>query len=317
MIKLFKYLKPYRGWVILIISLTFIQSLSQLYLPALMSKIVDQGVVGQDIGLIIQTGLVMLGFTVIVSAATIFARLFGAKVSVGFARDLRRNVFVTVENYSLHEFDQIGTSSLITRSTNDITQIQNVMLLILSMLIMAPLMLVGGLIMSLSTDLQLSWVIAGIVAALGIVIGFVAIKGVPLFRSIQKKLDRVNLILRESLTGIRVIRAFNKEEHERGRFEEANARLNPNLDQGVPHHERHVSRDDADHEYGIRHRCLVRFPPCGCRRHSGRRYDGVYPICDDDYVLNHDGDHVICHAAESQCFCRPCFRGDEPEKRYH
>ena len=225
MIKLFKYLRPYRGWVILIISLTFIQSLSQLYLPALMSRIVDQGVVGQDIGLIIKTGLVMLGFTVIVSAATIFARLFGAKVSVGFARDLRRDVFVTVENYSLHEFDQIGTSSLITRSTNDITQIQNVMLLILSMLIMAPLMLVGGLIMSLSTDLQLSWVIAGIVAALGIVIGFVAVKGVPLFRSIQKKLDRVNLILRESLTGIRVIRAFNKEEHERARFEESNVDL--------------------------------------------------------------------------------------------
>ena len=190
-----------------------------------MARIVDNGVVGQDIGLIIRTGLVMFGFTVIVSAATIFARLFGARVSVGFARDLRRDVFITVENYSLHEFDQIGTSSLITRSTNDITQIQNVMLLILSMLIMAPLMLVGGLIMSLSTDLELSWIIVGVVASLGIVIGFVAVKGVPLFRSIQKKLDRLNLILRESLTGIRVIRAFNKEDHERERFEEANTDL--------------------------------------------------------------------------------------------
>jgi len=225
MTKLFKYLKPYTGGVILIISLTLVQALSQMYLPALMSSIVDDGIGGHNISLIIQTGLVMMAFTVIVSIATIAARLCGAKVAVGFARDIRRNVFVKVENYSLHEFDQIGTSSLITRSTNDITQIQNVMIMMLSMLIMAPLMLVGGLIMSLSTDLKLSWIIVGVVSAIGIIVGLVGVKGIPLFRSIQKKLDNVNLILRESLSGIRVIRAFNKEKFEQKRFEGANQDL--------------------------------------------------------------------------------------------
>ncbi|MEX1308142.1 MAG: ABC transporter ATP-binding protein [Eubacteriales bacterium] len=225
MTKLFKYLKPYTSWIILVITLTLIQAFSQLYLPNLMSDIVDKGVVGGDINFIIKTGLIMLGFTLVVSVATIVARLFGAKTGVAFARDLRRKIFVKVESYSLHDFDQIGTSSLITRNTNDVTQVQNVMVMMLTMLIFAPLMLVGGLIMALRTDAPLSWIILVAAGILGIVIGFVASKGLPLFKSIQKKIDKVNLVLRESLTGIRVIRAFNKEKFEETRFEASNADL--------------------------------------------------------------------------------------------
>ena len=222
MLKVMRYLKPYKWWAVLVISLTFVQALSQLYLPRLMADIVDKGIVGKDIGFIIQTGLVMLGFTLVVSVCTIIARLFASKTAVGFSKDLRREIFVNVERYSMYEFDQIGTSSLITRSTNDVTQIQNVMVMILTMLIMAPIMAVGGVIMALSTDTALSWLIVAIIIALGGSIGIIAGKGIPLFKAIQKKLDKVNLVLRESLTGIRVIRAFNKEDFEEERFKGAN-----------------------------------------------------------------------------------------------
>ena len=223
--KLLRYLKPYKWQAIIIIVLTTIQSLSQLYLPTLMSDIVDKGVVNQDIAMIINTGLVMLGFTVIVTVSTIFTRLFASKTAVGFAKDIRRDIFRKVESYSLHEFDQIGTASLVTRSTNDVTQIQNVFVMILSMLLSAPIMAVGGILMALRTNTGLSWVIAAAIGVIGIMIAVIATKALPLFKSIQKKIDRVNLVLREGLTGIRVIRAFNKNKYESARFEEANTDL--------------------------------------------------------------------------------------------
>ena len=226
--KLFRFLAPYKGQVILITLLTFVQAISQLYLPNLMSDIVDKGVIGKDIGFILQTGATMLGFTIIVSVCTIIARYFSAKVGVGFAKDLRRKIFVSVENYSLNEFDKIGTASLITRSTNDVTQIQNVMVMMLNMLLMAPIMLVGGVIMSLQKDAPLTLILAGVVVLLGILVLFILKKGIPLFKVMQKKLDKVNLVLREGLTGMRVIRAFNKTEYEKSRFDEANKDLTDN-----------------------------------------------------------------------------------------
>ncbi len=223
--KLFRYLKPYKWQAVLIIVLTAVQSLSQLYLPNLMSDIVDKGVVGKDIGLILQTGLVMLGFTLIVSICTVVARLYSSKTAVGFAKDLRRDIFKTVEEYSLNEFDKIGTASLITRSTNDVTQIQNVMVMILSMLLSAPIMCVGGIIMAVNKDAGLSWLIVAATAFMSIVILAIAIKAMPLFKSLQKKIDGVNLVLREELTGIRVIRAFNKTKYEQQRFDGKNKDL--------------------------------------------------------------------------------------------
>lgn len=223
--KLLRYFKPYKWQVLIVVVLTAVQSLSQLYLPDLMADIVDKGVVGQDVAMIIQTGLVMLGFTVIVTVSTVVGRLFASKTAVGFARDLRRDIFKKVENYSLHEFDQIGTASLITRSTNDVTQIQNVMVMVLAMLLAAPIMAVGGVVMAIRTDPGLSWLIGAAIGLIVITIGIIAAKAIPLFKSIQKKIDRVNLVLREGLTGIRVIRAFNKNKYETERFDEANTDL--------------------------------------------------------------------------------------------
>ncbi len=223
--KLFRYLKPYTWQVVFVFILTFAQVLSQLYLPNLMSDIVDKGVVGQDINFILRTGLIMFGFTVIVSVCTIAARYIAARAAVGFARDLRRDIFVHIENYSLNEFDKIGTASLITRSTNDVTQIQNVMVMMLTMLIMAPMMGVGGVIMAVQKDAKLTYILLVVLGLLLIMVTIVSKIAMPLFKKMQKKIDKVNLVLREGLTGIRVIRAFNKSEYEKKRFDIANLDL--------------------------------------------------------------------------------------------
>jgi ATP-binding cassette subfamily B protein len=144
---------------------------------------------------------------------------------MGFGRDLRRNVFARVEGFSLHEFDIIGTPSLITRSTNDITQVQMFTMIMLRMLIMAPIMAVGGVIMALQKDAKLTWVLAVVIPILVVVITLVATRALPLFRAIQAKIDRINLVLREGLTGVRVIRAFNRVDHETRRFDAANLDL--------------------------------------------------------------------------------------------
>ena len=223
--KLFRFLKPYKWQALIVVVLTTVQTLSQLYLPTLMADIVNKGVVGQDIALIIQTGLIMLGFTLIVTVSTIVGRLFATRTAVGFARDLRRDIFAKVESYSLREFDKIGTASLVTRSTNDVTQIQNVLVMILSMLLAAPIMAIGGIVMALRTDAGLTWLVGAAIGVMVIVILVIALRVLPLFKSIQKKIDRVNLVLREGLTGIRVIRAFNKNKYETKRFDGANKDL--------------------------------------------------------------------------------------------
>lgn len=226
--KLMRYMKPYAGAIAIVIAFTFVQAISQLYLPNLMADIVDKGVVNKDLSFILQTGLVMLLFTLVVSICTIAGRFFASRAAVGMAKDIRRDVFVKVSNYSLHEFDKIGTASLITRTTNDITQLQNVYVMIFTMLLAAPITAVGGIIMALSKDRPLSWIIVVVVIIMGIAIGLVATKAMKLFKSLQKKVDNVNLVLRESLTGIRVIRAFNRKQYENKRFDEANKDLTDN-----------------------------------------------------------------------------------------
>ena len=225
MLKLFRYLKPYKWQALIVVLLTTVQALAQLYLPNLMADIVNEGIVGQDIALIIQIGLQMLGVSLIAIAATVFGRLFASQTAVGFAKDLRHDIFASVQAYSLNEFDQIGTASLITRSTNDVTQIQNVMVMILTMLLFAPITAAGGIVMALQKDAGLSWLIIVIIVFMSAIILAVALKAMPVFKSLQKKIDRVNLVLRESLTGIRVIRAFNKAPYEEKRFDEANTDL--------------------------------------------------------------------------------------------
>lgn len=225
MIKLFKFLKPYAAFVVAILILVFFQSLSELYLPTLMSNIVDTGIVNGDTNYILKIG----GFMLLVAAGgticTVLASFLSSKVATGFSKDLRRNVFSRVESYSLQEFDKIGASSLITRTTNDITQIQQVLVMMLRMMISAPMMCIGGIIMAVSKDAKLSLIIIVVMPILALAIGIIGKKGMPLFKKMQLKIDKLNLVLRENLTGIRVIRAFNRLDHEKKRFDKANLDL--------------------------------------------------------------------------------------------
>jgi len=225
MVKLLKNLSVYKWIVLAILGLVFIQSMSDLFLPKLMADIIDKGVVIGDIPYIWKIGGIMLLVAALGAAASVVASYYSSKAAMGFGRDIRRKVFDHVENFSLQDFDEIGTASLITRTTNDITQVQQVVIMMLRMVVSAPIMLVGGIIMAVSKDAKLSLII---VAAMPILIGSVLLilyKGVPLFQTVQTRLDRLNLVLRENLTGIRVIRAFNREKQEQVRLKKANKDL--------------------------------------------------------------------------------------------
>ncbi|WP_214770397.1 ABC transporter ATP-binding protein [Exiguobacterium sp. s133] len=225
MIKLLKNLKVYKWSVLAVLVLVFAQSMSDLYLPTLMADIIDKGVVVGDTGYIWKIGAVMLGITALGATAAIAASYYSSKAAMGLGRDIRRKVFNQVERFSLQEFDQVGTASLITRTTNDITQVQQVVIMMLRMVVSAPIMFIGGLIMAVSKDAKLSLVIVAAMPVLVVSILLILWKGVPLFGQVQKRLDRLNLVLRENLTGIRVIRAFNREKEEKVRLTQANADL--------------------------------------------------------------------------------------------
>lgn len=225
MLKLLKNLSVYKWIVLAILGLVFIQSMSDLFLPTLMADIIDKGVVIGDISYIWKIGGIMLLVAALGAIASVVASYYSSKAAMGLGRDIRRKVFDHVENFSLQDFDEIGTASLITRTTNDITQVQQVVIMMLRMVVSAPIMLVGGIIMAVSKDAKLSLII---VAAMPILIGSVLLilyKGVPLFQTVQTRLDRLNLVLRENLTGIRVIRAFNREKQEQVRLKKANKDL--------------------------------------------------------------------------------------------
>ncbi|WP_123040976.1 ABC transporter ATP-binding protein [Cohnella candidum] len=225
MFRLFRFLKPY-GWTVSAVLLfVLLQSLAELYLPTLMSDIIDKGVVTQDIPYIWRIGGFMLLVTAGGAAVAVCASFLSSKASAGFGRIVREKVFGHVEKFSLQEFDKIGTASLITRTTNDINQVQQVLMMMLRMMVMAPMMCIGGIIMAVSKDPTLSLVLVAIIPILGGAIFLIAGRGIPYFKVMQKKLDRLNLVLRESLTGIRVVRAFNRIDHETRRFDDANRDL--------------------------------------------------------------------------------------------
>ena len=220
-----KYLKPYSKMLVLVVVFVFGRSLTDLYLPALMSRIVDVGIVQNDLGYILKVGSVMIAMTLLNGGFAVGLSYFSSKVAMGFGRNLRKAVFTKVENLSVSEFNDLGTSSLITRTTNDITQLQQLVLMGQRMMLVAPMMFLGSIIMAVSQDAVLSLVIVFAVPALALLVYFIGKKATPLFQSLQKKLDGLNLVLRESLTGIRVIRAFNKEEYEKKRSNAANLDL--------------------------------------------------------------------------------------------
>lgn len=225
MIKLLKNLSVYKWIVAAVFGLVFVQSMSDLFLPTLMADIVDKGVIIGDTPYIWEIGGLMLLVSAIGASASVIASYYSSKAAMGLGRDIRRKVFHHVEKFSLQEFDEVGTASLITRTTNDITQVQQVVIMMLRMVISAPIMLVGGVIMAVSKDAKLSLVL---VVTMPFLIGSILLilyKGVPLFQTVQKRLDRLNLVLRENLTGIRVIRAFNRESEEKIRLQQANKEL--------------------------------------------------------------------------------------------
>lgn len=225
LLKLFRFLRPYTPQVLVVLLLAFFQSLSELYLPTLMSDIVDKGIVSGDTAYIWRVGGVMLLVAAGGTLVAIGGAYLSAVVSSGFGRDMRGQVFRKVQSFSLQEFDRLGTATLITRTTNDITQVQMVVMLILRMMITAPMMMIGGIVMAVSKDPTLSLVIVVTIPVLVGLIALVASKGIPLFKAMQQKIDRLNLVVREGLTGIRVVRAFNRTDHERRRFQEANRDL--------------------------------------------------------------------------------------------
>lgn len=225
MVKLLKGLKPFSLTIVIIVVFTFLRTITELFLPTLMSDIVDVGIINQDIGYIVKIGIVMLIIAGFGALCSVLTSMLSAKTANAFSRDLRNRVFEKIENYSLKEFDEKGTASLITRTTNDITQIQNLVIMLLRMFIRAPLMAVGGIIMAINKNSSLAILIIGVVIVLGIIIGLIARKSITLFKSMQVKIDKLNLVLRERLIGVRVIRAFNKGNHEKNKFNNANKDL--------------------------------------------------------------------------------------------
>lgn len=225
MLRLLRFLKPFTLPVVLIVALLFVQVLTDLYLPTLLADIVDNGVTKGDTNYIWSTGGFMLLITGIGAVCAIAVAYLSAQAATGFGRNLRSKVFSQVTGYSLNEFDKLGTATLITRTTNDISQVQLTLIMIMRIMIYAPLIGIGGIIMAINKDAGLSWILAIVVPILVVVIGIIALKATPMFRILQKRLDKVNLVLRENLTGIRVIRAFNREKYEQQRFNSANGDL--------------------------------------------------------------------------------------------
>jgi ATP-binding cassette subfamily B multidrug efflux pump len=219
---LVRYLKPYRWQLVGVLVFQFVAAIASLYLPTLNADIIDNGVATGDTGYIWSTGMMMLGISLAQIVASIIATYFAARAAMQAGRDIRNDVFERVSAFSEREVTQFGAGSLITRNTNDVTQVQMLAMMGATMLVSAPLLAIGGVIMALRQDMGLSWIIGVAVPVLLIMVGAIVSRMVPLFRLFQKRLDAVNRIMREQLTGIRVVRAFVREPIEEKRFGAAN-----------------------------------------------------------------------------------------------
>lgn len=222
MTSILKNIKVYNKVILLIFLLTLMSTFFELFIPTLMANVVDIGIVQSNVPYILKMGIWMIVLSICAVLITIGSTYLSTKVALGFGRDLRRRLFVNVENFSVESFEKIGTASLITRTTNDIKQVQDVFFMILQMLTRAPLMLVGGVILAVTREPVLSLIFLISMPLLVFVFIIIIKKAVPLFLLLQQKTDRLNLVIRENLTGIRVIRAFNQTEHEKKRFNTAN-----------------------------------------------------------------------------------------------
>ena len=226
LIKLLReYLRPYRGPITLIVGLQFLATLAMLYLPTLNANIIDTGVLTGNSGYIWRTGGLMLAITLGQIACQICAVYFAARTAMAVGRDLRSAQFRQVQRFSAREIGQIGTPSLITRSTNDVQQVQMLVLMFFVMTVSAPIMMVGSILLALDQNVELSGLLVVIIPVLAGVLGLIISRMVPLFRATQGKLDSINRVLREQITGVRVVRAFVRDSRERDRFEGASNEL--------------------------------------------------------------------------------------------
>jgi ATP-binding cassette, subfamily B, multidrug efflux pump len=219
------YLQPYSLALLIVVVLQLFSTMASLYLPSLNADIIDKGVAKGDTGFIFATGSWMLLVTLVQIACSIAAVYYGAGAAMGFGRDLRSAIFHRVGTFSAREVSRFGAPSLITRNTNDVQQVQMLVVMTCTMLVAAPIMCVGGIIMALRQDVGLSWLMVVCIPALVISIAMIITRMVPQFRAMQTRIDLVNRVLREQLSGIRVVRAFVREEDEEQRFAEANAAL--------------------------------------------------------------------------------------------
>ena len=217
-----RYLRPHWRLLIGVVVFQLAQSLLSLWLPTLNADIVDNGIAKGDTGYILSTGAEMLGVTIVQIVCSITAVYFGAKVAMLVGRDLRGAIFHRVGEFSEREVTRFGAPSLITRNTNDVQQVQMLVLMTCTLLVSAPILAIGGIILAMRQNLQLSWLIAVSVPVLLIAVSIIIVRMVPQFRKMQERIDRVNRVLREQLTGIRVVRAFVREDVETARFTVAN-----------------------------------------------------------------------------------------------
>ncbi|MGW0862993.1 ABC transporter ATP-binding protein [Streptomyces sp. NPDC002611] len=219
------YLRPYKKPIALLVLLQFLQTCATLYLPTLNADIIDQGVVHGDTGYIMGYGGLMIGISLVQVVTNIGAVYYGARTASALGRDLRASVFDRVQSFSSRELGHFGAPSLITRTTNDVQQVQMLALMTFTLLVSAPIMCVGGIVLALGLDVPLSGVLVAVVPVLGLCVTLIVRRLRPLFRAMQERLDTVNRVLREQITGNRVIRAFVRDEYEQQRFRQANTDL--------------------------------------------------------------------------------------------
>jgi len=220
-----EYLRPFKRNVAFVVLLLLVQAIANLYLPTLNADLINNGVAKGDIGYIWRAGATMLGASVLVMLSSLLLAYLSARVAMAFGRDVRKGVFTAVESFSARELNQFGAPSLITRNTNDVQQVQMVLFMGLTMMLSAPITGIGAVIMALRANVRLSGLLLVAVPLMAIMILILLRQVVPLFRTMQLKIDRINLVLREQIAGVRVIRAFVKTRHEEARFAGVNSDL--------------------------------------------------------------------------------------------
>lgn len=220
-----QYLRPYAKPLLVVVVLVFLQSIANLYLPELNADIINNGVSKGDTAYIWRVGGLMVLVTGLLGIGSIVSVYYGSKVAMAFGRDVRSALFRRVQSFAQTELNVFGAASLITRNTNDVQQVQMVLVMMLNVMIMAPITMVGGIIMAIRQDVVLSWMIVVILPLMAVIIGLMLKAALPLFQSMQAKIDRVNQVMREKLSGVRVIRAFVRTDFEERRFDEANRDL--------------------------------------------------------------------------------------------